>query len=67
MGQFWVNVNTMAKSLNLKVVAEGGEDEDARQFLMREQCDEAQGYYYSKPLPVEAFERVMTGLVDSNP
>lgn len=58
---------SMAKSLNLTVVAEGVEDEDARQFLMREQCDEVQGYYYSKPLPVEAFERVMTGLVDSNP
>lgn len=58
---------SMAKSLNLKVVAEGVEDEDARQFLMREQCDEVQGYYYSKPLPVEEFECIMIGLVDPSP
>lgn len=57
---------SMAKSLNLKVVAEGVEDEDARQFLMREQCDEAQGYYYSKPLAVVEFERIVMGFVDAS-
>lgn len=57
---------SMAKSLNLQVVAEGVEDEGARQFLLREQCDEVQGYYYSKPLEVTEFERILTGGVVSN-
>ncbi len=43
----------MAKSLNLKVIAEGVEDEAQMSFLRARQCDEIQGYYFSKPLVVE--------------
>ncbi len=43
----------MAKSLNLKVIAEGVEDEAQMSFLRARQCDEIQGYYFSKPLAVE--------------
>ena len=43
----------MAKSLNLKVIAEGVEDEAQMTFLRAHQCDEIQGYYFSKPLAVD--------------
>ena len=44
---------SMAKSLRLKVIAEGVEDEIQMSFLRAHQCDEIQGYYFSKPLPVD--------------
>ncbi len=44
---------SMAKSLNLKVIAEGVEDEEQMSFLRAHQCDEIQGYYFSKPLAVD--------------
>jgi diguanylate cyclase (GGDEF)-like protein/PAS domain S-box-containing protein len=44
---------SMAKSLNLKVIAEGVEDEAQMTLLRAHHCDEIQGYYFSKPLAPE--------------
>jgi diguanylate cyclase (GGDEF)-like protein/PAS domain S-box-containing protein len=44
---------SMAKSLRLKVIAEGVENEAQMSFLRAHQCDEIQGYYFSKPLTVD--------------
>lgn len=41
----------MAKSLNMRVLAEGVETEAQVEFLRRHRCDEIQGYYFSRPLP----------------
>jgi EAL domain-containing protein (putative c-di-GMP-specific phosphodiesterase class I) len=41
---------SMAKSLRLKVIAEGVENEAQMSFLRKHQCDEIQGYYFSRPL-----------------
>jgi diguanylate cyclase (GGDEF)-like protein/PAS domain S-box-containing protein len=46
----------LAHSLDLKVVAEGVETADQAAVLRRLACDEAQGYWFSKPLPVADFE-----------
>ena len=49
----------MARSLNLKVVAEGVETEAQARFLMQHHCDLLQGFLYSKPLPKEEFEKLL--------
>jgi diguanylate cyclase (GGDEF)-like protein len=52
---------SMAKSLNLKVIAEGVEDEAQMSFLRAHQCDEIQGYYFSKPLTVDKVAAKLRG------
>ncbi len=44
----------MAQSFDMKVVAEGVEYAEQKQFLAEIGCDQIQGYYYSKPLLLEA-------------
>ena len=44
---------SMAKSLHLKVIAEGVENEVQMSFLRTHHCDEIQGYYFCKPLTVD--------------
>jgi EAL domain-containing protein (putative c-di-GMP-specific phosphodiesterase class I) len=43
----------MAKSLRLKVIAEGVENEAQMSFLRAHHCDEIQGYYFCRPLLVD--------------
>ena len=52
---------TMAKSLNLKVIAEGVENEAQMSFLRERHCDEIQGYYFSKPLAVDKVAEKLRG------
>jgi diguanylate cyclase (GGDEF)-like protein/PAS domain S-box-containing protein len=46
----------MAHNLGLEVIAEGVETSAQADFLINEQCEEAQGYLYAKPLPESEFE-----------
>ncbi|MBV6341998.1 sensor domain-containing protein [Candidatus Magnetobacterium casense] len=46
----------MSHSLKLKVIAEGVETNGQLEFLRSLNCDEAQGYLFSKPLPVKDIE-----------
>ncbi|WP_409302713.1 EAL domain-containing protein [Peribacillus sp. SCS-155] len=48
---------SLAKSLNLRVIAEGVETLNQVELLRYLGCEEVQGYYYSPPVPIEEFER----------
>jgi diguanylate cyclase (GGDEF)-like protein/PAS domain S-box-containing protein len=56
-------VISMGRSLKLRVVAEGVETQEELAFLQAHQCDEAQGYYFSRPVPSEQFAKLLeTGI-----
>ncbi|MBO4678249.1 MAG: EAL domain-containing protein [Lachnospiraceae bacterium] len=46
----------MAKELNMEVLAEGVETVEELKLLRSLRCDIVQGFFFDKPLPVEAFE-----------
>lgn len=46
-------VIAMAKTLNIQVIAEGVETKEQLEFLREHQCDEIQGYYFSRPIDAE--------------
>jgi diguanylate cyclase (GGDEF)-like protein/PAS domain S-box-containing protein len=50
----------MAHSLKLQVIAEGVERDAQLAYLRRHNCDEMQGYYFSRPLPEDEFEVMLS-------
>jgi len=50
---------SLGRSLGLKVTAEGVETEEQLKFLELEKCDELQGFYFYKPMPVDKIEQVI--------
>lgn len=48
----------LAKALHIKVVAEGVENAEQAAFLLDAGCPVAQGYHYSRPVPVNVFEHM---------
>lgn len=49
----------LAKTFGMKTVAEGPETEEQIRILKELGCDFAQGYYFSKPLPADEFEKYL--------
>ncbi|MCD6525766.1 MAG: EAL domain-containing protein [Desulfuromonas sp.] len=49
----------LARNMNLKVVAEGIEQEDQRQFLQQRGCGYGQGYLFSRPTDSASFEALL--------
>lgn len=49
----------MAKNFGLEIIAEGVEDQTQLDFLMRHDCDIAQGYYLGRPMPYDDLLEVL--------
>jgi EAL domain-containing protein (putative c-di-GMP-specific phosphodiesterase class I) len=45
--------------MNLKVIAEGVENSEQLEIMKKLNCDEIQGYYFYKALPVDQFEKIL--------
>jgi len=57
-------VISMGRSLNLRVIAEGVETQEELAFLQSHECEEAQGYYFSRPVPANQFAKLLeTGIL----
>jgi len=55
----------LARGLKLRVIAEGVETVEEVAFLRARQCEEAQGYYFSRPVPPQQFARLLrNGVAD---
>ena len=56
---------SMAKNLNLRVIAEGVETPEQFAFLKSHGCDECQGYLFSKPQPAEAIAQILANQAEA--
>jgi diguanylate cyclase (GGDEF)-like protein/PAS domain S-box-containing protein len=50
---------SLARSLGMKVIAEGIETQEQMTYLQGLNCDQGQGYHFSRPLTVEAAEAIL--------
>lgn len=50
---------SMAKSLNLTVVAEGVENEQQYEFVKKNECDSIQGFLFAKPMPIAELTEIL--------
>jgi len=50
----------LGKSLNLRLIAEGVETKEQKDFLLENECHLIQGYYYSKPIPAEEILKLLS-------
>lgn len=53
------HVISMAKDLEISVLAEGVETEAQKMFLEEANCDMIQGYYYARPMAIDDFEKYL--------
>jgi len=49
----------MSHNLGIKVIAEGVETPEHLKFLMQRNCDDGQGYYFSRPVAAAAFSQAV--------
>lgn len=52
-------VISLGHSLKMKVIAEGVETREQMEHLRAQGCDKIQGFYFSRPLPIEAFAQLV--------
>lgn len=52
------HVISMSNDLGLDIIAEGVETREQADFLYDHGCDVAQGFYFSRPVPVDTFEKM---------
>lgn len=57
--QFTKAIVDMARALRLHIVAEGVEDTETLELLKQAGCNEAQGYLFAKPLPLERLKHYL--------
>jgi EAL domain-containing protein (putative c-di-GMP-specific phosphodiesterase class I)/DNA gyrase inhibitor GyrI len=57
-----IAIINLARSLGMHTIAEGVETASQLAFLRLQGCDEVQGYYFSRPLPVDQFEAFVRDL-----
>jgi diguanylate cyclase (GGDEF)-like protein len=55
-----VVIINLAKSLGMRVIAEGVEKETQLNFLKSRVCDEVQGFYFYHPMPADEVEKILT-------
>ena len=53
------HTSALAHGLGMKVLAEGVEVKEQVEFLRTMECDEIQGFYYARPLPLEVFSQLL--------
>jgi EAL domain-containing protein (putative c-di-GMP-specific phosphodiesterase class I) len=58
-------VVSLSHAMGFSVIAEGVETEEQREFLARLGCHSFQGYLFSRPLPVEEFEELLSSFAKS--
>jgi EAL domain-containing protein (putative c-di-GMP-specific phosphodiesterase class I) len=57
-------VISLGQKLNLRVIAEGVETDDQLAFLRDNNCDEMQGYHFSRPIPAQEIEELLKAVRD---
>ena len=52
-------VIALAQSLNLRIIAEGVETQEQKEFLVSNGCQSIQGYFYSRPVPADEIQKIL--------
>lgn len=65
----WIvkDIITMANHMKIESLAEGAETFEQKELLRQWGCQYIQGYYYSKPLPVDEYEKLLEKIMSAEP